>query len=156
MPVNTIEEASALIEKWMDRRYPRKDIAASDLDNFRYASETALGIRFSVHQPKDNVDFVAMRARIVIDPEHLTRFESLEREKRDEFIWNLKEKLLFWPTHFQFEDPNSPKAIQFYAEISFDELTAGKLQDTLNKITRPLLWVAWSIGREFGTPQSGE
>lgn len=114
MPANTITEAKELIEKWMDKRYPEKGIEASDLDNFRYASETGLGIRFSVHQPVDNTDFVVIRAKIVIDPDHIKKFESLDHKKRDDFIWNLKEKLLFWPTHFQFEDTNSPKAIQFF------------------------------------------
>jgi hypothetical protein len=157
MPAGTIDEARILVEKWMDNRYPKKDFLASDLDNFRYAAETALGIGFSVHQPKGHVDFVLVRARIVFDPNHVSKISSLDAKAREEFLWELKEKLLFWPPHFEFEFDKSkiPTAIKFYAEISFDELTIGKLQDAINQITRCLLWVAWYIAHRFGI-QDGE
>jgi len=85
MPVNTIEDAKALIERWMDNRYPKKDFPSSDMDNFRFASETALGIGFSVHQPKGHVDFVVLRARILFDPDHIQKIGSLGIKDRDDF-----------------------------------------------------------------------
>lgn len=157
MPVDTMDEARKLVEKWMDGRYLKKDFPFSDMDNFSYASETALGIGFSIHQPKNHADFVVVRARILFDPDHIEKIRSLAAKDRDDFLWSLKEKLLFWPPHFEFEldDTNLPKAIKFFSEISFDELTIGKLQDAINQITRCLLWVAWSLAHTF-TIEQGE
>ena len=155
MPVNNIEEAKSLVERWMVNRYPKKDVPSSDQDNFMYASETALGISFIIHQPKTHTDTVVIRSRIVFDPDHIKEIGSLGTKDRDDFLWNLKEKLLFWPPHFEFElDKQSiPTAIKFYVEISFDEITIGKLQDAINQMTRCLLWVAWSFAHRFGVQQ---
>lgn len=157
MPVGTVDDAMILVERWMDNRYPKKDFPSSDMDNFRYASETALGIGFSVHQPKAHVDFLVVRARILFDPDHIQKIGLLDIKDRDDLLWDLKEKLLFWPPHFEFEFDKQqlPTAIRFSVEISFDELTIGKLQDAINQITRCLLWVAWSFAHNFGV-QEGE
>ena len=156
MPVNTIEEAEILIEKWMKGRFPQKEAPVSDLNNFQYISETSQGIGFSVIQPKALHDFVVVVAIIALDPYQLKKLESLDPKKRDDFIWDLKKELLFWPPHFKFDNPTIPQSIQFHTELSFDELTIGRLHDALNQITRCMIWIAWSLGREFGVPSENK
>jgi hypothetical protein len=152
MAVNNIEEAKTKIEEWMKGRFPQKDAPVSEPNNFQYNSETANGIGFSVIQPKGHPDFVVVVAAIAIDPYQLKKLESIDPKNRDDLLWDLKKELLFWPPHFKFDNPIIPQSIQFHTEISFDELTIGRLHDALNQITRCMLWIAWSLGREFGVP----
>ncbi|MDP0941403.1 DUF2299 family protein, partial [Klebsiella quasipneumoniae] len=71
-------------------------------------------------------------SKIEIHPQHLEKLQSMSSVERDEFLWNLKRDLMFAPPVFQthpLEDPDHPTAIEFIKEISFDELTEGRLID---------------------------
>ena len=157
MPVETLDDAKALIETWVnDRGFPISTIPVSDKFNFQFGGISSLGIGFAIIQPKDLKRAIAVVTRIEFDPVHIKVLESLDQNDRDEFLWNLKKDLLFNPPAFFFSDPNHPKFIEFLMHVSFDEITEGRLQNAMDQTVRSVLFVAWSLSRRFGVPKGEE
>jgi hypothetical protein len=155
MPVETIEAAKELVEKWVsDRGYPISAIPASDDYSFQFGRISNLGIGFAVVQPKSIKRAVVVATRVALDPFHIKALESAD--DREDFLWSLKERLVFVLPAFSFDNPNVPTSIEFSKEISFDELTEGRLQDVVDQTIRCVLWVSWVFVRKFGRSEESK
>jgi hypothetical protein len=82
---------------------------------------------------------------------------KLTPQERDDFLWDLKKELIFAPaTFFMSPNINNPKTIQFAKEISFDELTEGRLIEAMDAVCRSTIWAIWMIIRRFGVPRESK
>jgi len=155
MPIETIEAAKELVERWVnDRGYPISAIPASDDYSFQFGRISNLGIGFVVVQPKNIKRVVVVATRVAFDPFHLKALESAS--DRDDFLWNLKERLVFVSPAFSFDNPKTPTVIEFSKEISFDELTEGRLQEAVDLTVRCVLWVSWLFIQRFGSSEESK
>ena len=158
MPVTTSEEAKKLIKEWMvTRSLPTKEADRKDTI-FQIESLTPNNIAFVVAQPKMFPRSVFVIAKIEVHAVHLKALGLMDPKKRAEFIWEMKRELVTLPPAFMFQskdDPETkPEAIQFIKEISFDELTEGKLIDAMDQTCRGIILVTWMFAKAFGTVEA--
>lgn len=155
MPVKTSEEAKKLIEEWMiSRSLPIKEADRKDTI-FQIESQTPNNIAFVVTQPRNFPRSIFVITKIEVHPVHLKALGSMNSKVRAEFIWELKKELVTLPPAFMFQsksDPETmPEAIQFMKEISFDELTEGRLIEAMEQTCRGIILVTWIFVKAFGT-----
>ena len=158
MSVETTEQAKKLIQDWMtDRNF--FDPATSpnpvpDEFHFILGGKAANGIPFSVLQPKELKETVIVIANVMLGKEHFDAFNEMKAEDRDIILWNLKRDIIFTqPTYSfnpEYEKDGIFKGFQFIREISYDELTKGKLGDAVIDVTKCVIWVIWTFERAFG------
>jgi hypothetical protein len=155
MPVETIDDAKKLVERWVnDRGYPISAIPTSDDYSFQFGRISNLGIGFVVVQPKNIKRVVVVATRVAFDQFHIKALENAS--DHDEFLWNLKKELVFVSPAFSFDNPKTPTAIEFSKEISFDELTEGRLHEAVDLTVRCVLWVAWLFNEKFGSSEESK
>jgi hypothetical protein len=153
MPVKNIEKARTLIERWLnDRGYIVDATSPSENLEFQFSSSSNSGIGFAIIHPKNLKRVVIVATRITVDPFHVDALKSLEHESRSEFLWELQQSLLFFPPAFRIDNPSMPTSIDFTKEISFDELTEGKLHDAVDQTIRCVLYTAWLFNKKLGIP----
>lgn len=157
MPVKTDEEAKILTEGWMRDRGLLSEKPSPDNEdatkqfNFKYDGETKIGVKFSLIQPKDLKRTVVATSRIEIAPSHLKSLDSLASDELDDFLWSVRKELVFAPATFMFIPLDGKlESIQFTKEISFDELTEGRLSDAIDSLIRCTLMVVWLFRKAFG------
>jgi hypothetical protein len=155
MPVETPEEAAAFVKRWMnDRRLFNKE-STNDTVYFSYDGTCNTGVNISIQQPKDVVRAVGVTAKMLIPPYHLKILSVLDRLKRSEFFRNLNQNLMFIPPAFAI-GPNmeNPEWVFFIKEISYDELTEGRLIESVDQVSRAVLWAASILFEQFGFGES--
>jgi hypothetical protein len=154
MPVETSEQAKALIQGWMENRGLYKDdtISAKNVI-FQLNGVNSLGIAFTIIQPESLKTSIIILAQIDLHPEHYKALADLNKSARNKFLFGLKRDLVFRPPAFTFNDPEIPKSIQFSNEIMFEELSEPKIRDVIENAIKCVLWVAWSFSEKFGTPK---
>jgi hypothetical protein len=161
MPVGTIDEAMHLIENWMQDRglaipSEQEDEESKRELNFKYDGKTDIGLGFAIIQPKRAKRVVIMVSRVDIAKPHKDALGSMKVRKFEDFMWEIKKELVFAPTTFQILPPEGiPESIQFSREISFDELTEGKLADTLGSIMKSTVLIILLFGKKFGLGITG-
>lgn len=157
MPVKTPEEAMSFVRTWMnDRKVFKSDISDKNKDNtyFSYEGASGIGINFSVQQPKDLVRVVGVTARLLIDSNQQKAFSDLDAQERNEFLKRLSNNLLYAdPTYAVGPNPETPEWILLIKEISYDELTEGRLIDAIDKINRTVISVSSIIIDKLGEPK---
>ena len=154
MPVKTSKEAKRLIEKWMiSRGLPANEANCEDTV-FQIDSKTPIDIAFAVIQPSKLPRSVFVITKIEVHPAHLEVLKSMSSEKRIEFMWELKKELVTIPPAFLCQPTGGPEvvpeSIQFMKEISFDELTEGRLIDAMDQTCRGVILTAWMFSKAFG------
>jgi hypothetical protein len=86
--------------------------------------------------------------------EHLDAFNGLEANDREELLWNLQKEIIFTPTTYSFNEEYKKDGtftgVQFTKEVSYDELTKGKLSDAAIDVNKCVLWVVWNFAKRFG------
>jgi hypothetical protein len=158
MSVENTNEARELIQGWMDDRgfFDAVLSPAPIPEGFHFiiGGKAANGLPFSVLQPDELIETVMVIANVSLSKEHFDAFNDLNAKDRDMLLWNLQRDIMFKsPTYSfnsEFQTDGTFKGIQFTKEISYDELTKGKLGDAVIDVTRCVLWVIWTFGREFG------
>jgi hypothetical protein len=154
MPVETPDEASQIIKKWMEDRGFFTAEKTDEKTHFLFEGNCGNGLNFAIQQPKAIKRIVGVTQRMLFDPQHLSALDSLPSEKRDEFVWNLRKDLIFAPPTVSFEpDAVNPESVFIVKEISYDELTEGQLNAAVDQVTRVLVWVSSSFIRKFGEPK---
>ena len=114
-------------------------------------------IGITILHPKKLFRSILIVSRIEVHPKHRDLLNELQPNEKADFIWNLKRDLIFAPATFRMEPSgNDIDSMQFTNEISFDELTEGKLIEAVDNVCRPLIWVAWTFMRRFGQPEKEE
>jgi hypothetical protein len=156
--IKTVNEAKLLAQTWMqDSGFFSKEIIPCPEDlNFIFEGVVPTGIPFLIIQPKQLKRAVVTIANVRITDSSFASLSALEKDERDIFLWNLKRELMFVPPTFSFdptfEETGIPKGIQFSKEVYYDELTEGRLAESVNYATRSALWVVWTFRRKFGVP----
>ncbi|MGB5099781.1 MAG: DUF2299 family protein [Methanothrix sp.] len=117
--------------------------------NFEGITETQVG--FMITQPCKIPRSIVVVANLEIMPNHVKAMAELVPHERENILWDLKKELIFAPaTFFMSPDMNNPKRIQFAKEVSFDELTEGRLLDAMDAVCRSTIWTIWKLIRIFG------
>lgn len=158
MVVKNTEHARELIKSWMDSRGFFDPAASQNTipDGFHFviAGKAENGIPFYVIQPTDLNEAIKVIANVMLGREHLDAFNGLEANDREELLWNLQKDIIFTPTTYSFNEEYKKDGIftgvQFTKEISYDELTNGKLSDAAIDVTKCVLWVVWTFVKIFG------
>jgi hypothetical protein len=158
MAVENTDKARELIKGWMnDRGF--FDVVLSPVPipkgfHFVIGGKAANGLPFSVLQPEGLKETVMVVANVSLGKDHFDALNDLNAKDRDTLLWNLQKDIMFKsPTYSfnsEFQTDGTFKAIQFTKEISYDELTKGKLGDAVIDVTRCVLWVIWTFRKEFG------
>lgn len=154
MPVNTPEEAKAFVKRWMDdRRVFRTDASDKSKDAyFSYEGISDSGINFAIQQPRNMTRVVGVTSKILFDKGQL---ENLSEEKRNNFLNDLCKKLLFvnpaWTPGPKLE---KPEWVLFIKEISYDELTEGRLINAVDQVSRTVIFASSLIIDELGEPKA--
>ncbi len=158
MPVETSEEAAVFVKRWMnDRKVFKSDGSDKSKDTlyFSYEGASSIGINFSIQQPKNIVRVVGIVATIVFDSKQLEALTDLGAQGSDDFIKRLNDRLLFVnPTFVLGPKPEKPEWIMFIKEISYDELTEGRLIDAVDQVNRAVIFASSIIVDELGEPKT--
>ncbi|VVB62995.1 Uncharacterised protein [uncultured archaeon] len=158
MVVETTEEAKELIQGWMnDRRFFDPALSPTPIPeefHFIVGGKAANEIPFSVLQPKELERTVVVIANVTLGKMHFDAFNAMKKEERDNLLWDLQKEIIFASPLYSFNPEYNVdgtfKGIQFTKEISYDELTEGRLGDAVSSVTRCVLWVVWTFRRKFG------
>jgi hypothetical protein len=142
-----------MVYDWMKSRNLFVKPLKSDDAIFQFEGITETQIGFMITQPKKLPRSIVLIANLEILPVHLEAMAKLAPQERSNFLWNLKKDLIFAPATFSMSpNLNSPKTIQFAKEVSFDELTEGRLIEAMDAVCRCTIWTIWTIIRNFGVP----
>lgn len=158
MPVKNPEEAKEFVKRWMnDRKVFKSDASDKSKDTayFSYEGASDTGINFAIQQPKNIMRVVGIVARIIFDPQQLKVLADLDAQKRDDFIKKLSNGLLFVnPTFVLGPKPENPEWVLFVKEISYDELTEGRLIDAVDQVNRAVIFASSLIVDKLGEPKT--
>lgn len=146
--------AAKTVYDWMNGRNISIKAIKSDDVEFQFAGTTDDQFGFTVAQLKKLPRSVFMASNLEILPSHVEEMNKLTPEEKDTFLWALKKELFFAPATFHMmPDGTNPKTIQFAKEISFDELTEGRLIDAMDAIHRCFVWTASVLVRKLSLAQ---
>ena len=156
MPIETIEEAEEKINGWITGRGIFTKKSESDHTNFQFEGRTDNGIGIVIAQPKRLFRSVVVASKLVLTQWQLDAINKMQPEEKADFIWDLKRDLIFAPANFTLSPAGDDlKTIDFVKEISFDELTDGKLIEAVDNVCRPLIWTIWVLRKRFGSTEEG-
>lgn len=154
MPVKTTEEAKNLINRWLISRGLTPKEAVYTNATFQIESKTPTGIGFAIIQPVNLSRSVFVTTKVDVDPMHSKALKLMSPEERIGFVWKLKRELLAIPPGFLCQPTGgpevAPESIQFMKEISFDELTEGRLIEAMDQTCRGVILTAWMFLEKFG------
>jgi hypothetical protein len=158
MVVQDPKGAMELIQVWMaDRRFydpSLSPVPTPEGFHFFVGGKDVNEIPFSVLQPKELIRTVVVAANVKLGKEHLDAFNAMKKEDRDNLLWNLQKEIVFASPAFSFNPEykidGTFKGIQFVKDISYDELTEGRLGEAVSNVTKCVLWVVWTFRRQFG------
>jgi hypothetical protein len=164
MPVETPEDAKSLIRGWITDRAFFDNASNIEVDPvpkgllFQFNGKAPTTVPYTIIQPDILKRTIVVLANVKITQPRIDSLNSMKKEDRDKFLWNLQKDLIFAPPSFSF-DPSFdktgiPEGIQFVKEVSYDELTEGKLAEAADYVCRCVLWVIWVFQKEFG-PSDG-
>jgi hypothetical protein len=154
MPPENIEEVKTKIDEWMKGRNIFIREIDSDEAYFQFEGKTETQIGIVIAQPKKLFRSIVVISKLELHPKHLEALSRLNSKKKAEFIWDIKRDLIFAPATFTMEPYGDDlRSVQFAREISFDELTDGRLIEAVDNVCRPLIWTAWAFVRRFGKPE---
>jgi hypothetical protein len=142
-------DASRFAKEWMENRDVFIKETISETAYFRYEGKWENGVEFSIMQPKDMERIVGVLASCSISFQNSKR-EAIDLHEREEFIMDLKETMLLHPIFAFFEPNDNPDFVLFVKEISFDELTEGRLARATDEVTRMVMWLSLKFSRRFG------
>lgn len=153
MPIETAAEAKEKVRAWMEgRSIFIKETEADEVD-FQLDGRTDTQIPLAIVLPKNLPKSVLVITKIKLHEMHANALNQLDPQEKADFIWNLKKDLIFAPATFTMEPSGTNlKEIQFTKEISFDELTDGRLINAMDSVCRCFIWTAWVFIKKFGTP----
>ena len=156
--IKTADQAKSLSQTWMQNKgvFSKEIFPCPDDLSFILEGMAQNGIPFLIIQPKQLKSAVVALANVRITESSFASLSALNKDDREDFLWNLKKELMFAPPMFAF-DPSSektgiPKGIQFSIDVYYDELTEGRLAEAVNYATRSAIWVVWTFRRKFGVP----
>lgn len=156
MLVKNPDEAKEFIKKWMnDRHVFSDDISDKNRDTvyFSYEGTSDIGVRFSIQQPKNMVRVVGITSKILLDAQQLKVLADLDGQKRNDFLKKLGSRLLFVnPTYVLGPKPENPEWLLFIKEVSYDELTEGRLIDAVDQVNRAVIFASSMIIDALGEP----
>ena len=135
-----------------DRGVFNEEVSA-DTSYFRYEGTWETGVGFSIVQPKDMLRIVGAVSNYEIERQYPKALESLNPYERQEFLWDIKQGILLVPIFSIFMPDDNPKSILFVKEISFDELTEGRLAQAADEVSRMVMWLSLVFLRRFGKPK---
>jgi hypothetical protein len=158
MAVENTEKAKELIQTWMNDRGFFDPMLSPDPTpkeyHFIVGGKAANGIPFSILQPRELKRTVVVIANVTLSEEHFDAFKSLKIEDRDNLLWDIQKEIILASPSYSFNPEYNVdgtfKGIQFIKEISYDELTEGKIGDAVSDVTKCVIWVIWTFKRAFG------
>jgi hypothetical protein len=154
MSQEKIEEVKTKIDEWMKGRKIFIRELESDETYFQFEGKTETQVGIVIAQPKKLFRSIVVISKLELHPKHLEALRRLNPKKKAEFIWDIKRDLIFAPATFTMEQSgDNLTSVQFTREISFDELTDGRLIEAVDNVCRPLIWTAWVFLRRFGKPE---
>jgi hypothetical protein len=155
MPLEETEEVKRKICEWMKGRGIFIREIESEETEFQFEGRTETQVGIVIVKPKKLYKSFVVISKLELHPDHLAKFDRLNSKKKAELVWDLKEDLIFVPATFTIEQSgDNLKSIQFAKEISFDELTEGRLIEAIDNVCRPLIWTAWAMVKRFGQPEN--
>lgn len=155
MPPEEFKDVKEKIEVWMRARQIFIREKKSDDTDFQFEGKTETQVGIVIAKPKKLYNSVIVISKLELHPNHLAAFGRLNSKRKEEFIWDLKRDLIFAPATFMLEQSgDNLKSIQFAKEISFDELTEGRLIEAIDNVCRPLIWTVWVFIKRFGQPEN--
>lgn len=153
MPIETASEAKEKVRTWMEGRKIFVKETEVDEADFQLDGRTETQIPLAIVLPKNLSKSILVVTKIKIHEMHADALNKLDPQEKADFIWNLKKDLIFAPATFAMEPSGADvKEIQFTKEISFDELTDGRLINAMDSVCRCFIWTAWVFTKKFGVP----
>lgn len=147
-------EPARVVHDWMKiKSLQGMPIKTDGSNTFEFAGRTEHQVAFVVTQPKKYPRSIIIVSNLEFLPAHIDAMSKLPPKEKDAFLWDLKKELIFAPATFIMSpNMNDPKTIQFAKEISFDELSEGRLTEALDFVCRSVVWTIWVLIRKFGIP----
>ena len=133
-----------LAEGWKIQRADSPDAA------WVFMAEDPSGKMVAFGQNPKFKDHIDLQSNISIDPAHRQQFEALPQEEMEEFLWDLRFRLLSSGVRFAgLQQPFERVALR--CRIYRDELESmGGLHRTLEKMSDAMLLVVWMISKKLG------
>jgi len=147
------DEVARKVREWLVDEGIYKDKVADENADYHYIVETPPNSRqyIDVVFPKNRDDMIVIASGIKLSNEHYRSLMSLNPEKRNELLWEMRFTLLFLPTGFQIlPNVNNPQLFQFTRELYFDGLTKNLFMDAVKQVHRCKLYVIWMMQKISG------
>ena len=148
------EEYARKVREWLVEEGIYKDKVADASVDYHFVAEFPPNSRqfIDIIFPKNRDDMIVIAAGIKLSDEHYRSIMALNKEKRDEILWDIRFKLLFLETGFQIlPNANEPSIFQFTRELYFDGLNKNLFMDALKQVHRCMLYIIWLMQRLFGS-----
>ena len=146
-------EQAKIVYDWMKVRKLFTKASKIDKATFQFQGISGNKVSFIITQPVDAPRTIIVVSTLNFIPSHQEAISKLSPKEKDAFFWDLKRDLIFAPAQFGMHpNINDPKQIQFQKEISFDELTEGRLLNAMDAVSRSTIWTIMVMIRKFGAP----
>lgn len=146
-------EVARKVRDWLVEEGIYKDRVADENADHHFIAEVPPNSRqfIDVVFPKNRDDMVVIASGIKLSDEHYAQIMSLDAEKRNELLWEMRFTLLFLPTGFQIlPNAENPQLFQFTRELYFDGLNKNLFMDALKQVHRCKLFVIWTMQKISG------
>ena len=157
MPVEDIASAIELIKAWVTQHGISEGVETKptpDGFSFHFTGKGTRDIPFTILQPEAWKRTVLILSEVTIAEDDIKYIKSMRPGDRDKFLYNLQKDIMFTSTHFalspDFEKTGIPSGIQFSKEICYDGLTEDRLNNAIGEVIKNVIFVIWSIRKEFG------
>lgn len=139
------------VQKWLSDEGIFRQKVSDDNSNFHFVINYPEGHVMDVFEPKGKNDLIVVGCATNVSPEHLSEIKKLSKEKKENFIWDLRFLMNAQPVDFQFQHPeNILQSFIISTEIFEDGLTKDRLISSIKMVFRAKLQCVWKIQREFG------
>jgi hypothetical protein len=109
----------------------------------------------NILQPKGKEDTLIIGAVIEVAKSHKQRLRTLEKEEREEFIWDLRLTLAKGNTEFEMRHPdNILEFVRVHKFLYEDGFSKNSFMNALLEVNRSKLLVIWFIQKKFGVSPS--
>ena len=105
-----------------------------------------------VHQRADD-SFVILISSIAINPEHQKKLLEVDRKTRDDFLWEIRLKLVSMNIEFRLEGADGPPTLwRIFSRLYFEKASIQDFWQAYLNIKNASFLVSWMYQRFFQHP----
>ena len=138
------------LQKLLSKEGEFKENIVDNTANFHFLYEFGPQNLIQIIQPTGKNDLIVVAASTNVSPEHLSKINSLNNEKKLEFLWNFRLTLNSMGIDFQLQHPDNVLQSFAITDVIYDgAITKDHIMRTIRNVIKAKLQGIWLIQREF-------